>query len=73
MISREIPILLANVFKLTSSWIYNLNIASHILVAPNFAEVVEARNLGIRSQFLEISGTNSLFICNFGHIEFMIT
>jgi hypothetical protein len=42
VVSCKIPILLANVLKLTGSRIDNLDIASHIFLSPNFAEVVEA-------------------------------
>ena len=43
MVCCEISILLANVLKLASYRVYNLNVASHIFVSPDFAEVVEAR------------------------------
>jgi hypothetical protein len=50
MFCFEIPILLAYVLKLTGCGVYNLDIASHVFLAPNFAEVVEARKCQIRSQ-----------------------
>jgi hypothetical protein len=50
MFCFEIPILLAYILKLTGCGVYNLDIASHVFLAPNFAEVVEAGKCQIRSQ-----------------------
>jgi hypothetical protein len=50
MLCFEIPILLAYVLKLTGCGVYNLDIASHVFLTPNFAEVVEAGKYQIRSQ-----------------------
>jgi len=49
MLCFEIPILLAYVLKLTGCGVYNLDIASHIFLTPNFAEVVEAGKYQIQS------------------------
>jgi hypothetical protein len=90
MFCFEIPILLAYILKLTGCGVYNLDIASHIFLAPNFTEVVEAGKCQIRSQKnkkynnkktsgdggsirRDLLREDSLFICNFGHIKFMVT
>jgi len=59
MFCFEIPILLAYILKLTGCGVYNLDIASHVFLAPNFAEVVEAGKCQIRSQiFFKIKQEN---------------
>jgi hypothetical protein len=50
MFCFEIPILLAYILKLTGCGVYNLDITSHVFLAPKFAEVVEAGKCQIRSQ-----------------------
>lgn len=42
MVCGEVSILLANVLKCTGGRIDDLDVASHVFVSPNLAEIVEA-------------------------------
>jgi hypothetical protein len=39
---REVAVFGSNIIKSTRSWVEDLDVTSHIFVAPDFAEVVEA-------------------------------
>jgi hypothetical protein len=43
MICREVAILLANIFKLPSSRVDDLDVTGYIFVSPDLAEIVEAK------------------------------
>jgi hypothetical protein len=56
VVGCKIPILLANVLKLTGSGIDNLDVASHVFLTPNFAKVVNAglcQNMVISKNMLD--------------------